>query len=167
MTIDHDWHQEALSDSSFGLGVSLVDHVSVIGETLAPLIDTTNAGPGDCYLATSGDLHLATIGDFSWPRTAGWWSRRPVTNEESWPTPRRLPRCCSTSWPSWPPIAYDDYSDHRQGWEVGSGSGIRHPLPPAPPKGTHDTTMRSCGMGHPPSTTIADAALRRILGSET
>jgi hypothetical protein len=66
------------------------------------------------------------------------------------------------------PIAYDDYySDHRQGWEVGSGSGIRHPLPPAPPKGTHDTTMRSWGMGHPPSTTIADAALRRILGSET
>ena len=64
MMIDHDWHQEALSDSSFGLGVSLVDHVSVIGETLAPLIDTTNAGPGDCYLATSGDLHLATIGDF-------------------------------------------------------------------------------------------------------
>ena len=36
MMIDHDWHQEALSDSSFGLGGSLVDHVSVIGETLAP-----------------------------------------------------------------------------------------------------------------------------------
>jgi O-acetyl-ADP-ribose deacetylase len=35
-----------------------------------------------------------------------------------------------------PPIAYDDYSDHREGWEVGSGSGIRHPLPPAPPTGT-------------------------------
>ena len=64
MMIDHDWHQEALSDSSFGLGVSLVDDVSVIGETLAPLIDTTNAGPGDCYLATGGDLHLATSGDF-------------------------------------------------------------------------------------------------------
>jgi hypothetical protein len=31
-----------------------------------------------------------------------------------------------------PPIAYDDYSDHSEGWEVGWGSGIRHPRPPVP-----------------------------------
>ena len=30
-----------------------------------------------------------------------------------------------------PPIAYADYFDHDEGWEVGWGSGIRHP--PAPP----------------------------------
>jgi O-acetyl-ADP-ribose deacetylase (regulator of RNase III) len=42
-----------------------------------------------------------------------------------------------------PPIAYDDYSDHSEGWEVGWASGIRHPLPPVPPKGTSDTTIRS------------------------
>ena len=32
-----------------------------------------------------------------------------------------------------PPIAYADYFDHDEGWEVGWGSGIRHPHPPAPP----------------------------------
>lgn len=38
-----------------------------------------------------------------------------------------------------PPIAYDDYSDHSEGWEVGSGSGIRHPLPPASRSATSTT----------------------------
>ncbi len=34
------------------------------------LIDTTNTGGGDFYLATSGDFYLATSEDFfSWPRT--------------------------------------------------------------------------------------------------
>jgi hypothetical protein len=42
-----------------------------------------------------------------------------------------------------PPIAYDDYSDHSEGWEVGSDSGIRHPHPPVPPEDTSDTTIRS------------------------
>jgi O-acetyl-ADP-ribose deacetylase (regulator of RNase III) len=35
-----------------------------------------------------------------------------------------------------PPIAYADYFDDDKGWEVGWGSGIRHPHPPVPPKGT-------------------------------
>jgi hypothetical protein len=31
------------------------------------------------------------------------------------------------------PIAYADYFDEKRGWEIGWGSGIRHPEPPAPP----------------------------------
>jgi hypothetical protein len=31
------------------------------------------------------------------------------------------------------PIAYADYFDEKRGWEIGWGSGIRHPHPPAPP----------------------------------
>lgn len=31
------------------------------------------------------------------------------------------------------PIAYADYFDDTAGWEVGWGSGLRHPHPPAPP----------------------------------
>lgn len=31
------------------------------------------------------------------------------------------------------PIAYADYFDEQRGWEIGWGSGIRHPHPPAPP----------------------------------
>lgn len=31
------------------------------------------------------------------------------------------------------PIAYADYFDGSEGWEVGWGSGIRHPRPPRPP----------------------------------
>jgi hypothetical protein len=31
------------------------------------------------------------------------------------------------------PIAYADYFDVKRGWEIGWGSGIRHPHPPAPP----------------------------------
>jgi hypothetical protein len=42
-----------------------------------------------------------------------------------------------------PPISYDDYSDHSDGWEVGSGSGIRHPHPPVLPEDANDTTMTS------------------------
>jgi len=41
------------------------------------------------------------------------------------------------------PIAYADYFDHDKGWEIGWGSGIRHPHPPVPPKGTNDTTITS------------------------
>ncbi|WP_166380852.1 macro domain-containing protein [Catellatospora methionotrophica] len=36
-----------------------------------------------------------------------------------------------------PPIAYADYFDDTEGWEVGWGSGIRHPRPPASP--SHQT----------------------------
>jgi O-acetyl-ADP-ribose deacetylase (regulator of RNase III) len=32
-----------------------------------------------------------------------------------------------------PPIAYAEYFDEDKGWEVGWGSGIRHPHPPIPP----------------------------------
>lgn len=32
-----------------------------------------------------------------------------------------------------PPVAYADYFDDTAGWEVGWGSGIRHPQPPARP----------------------------------
>ena len=32
-----------------------------------------------------------------------------------------------------PPVAYADYFDDTAGWEIGWGSGIRHPHPPAPP----------------------------------
>jgi O-acetyl-ADP-ribose deacetylase (regulator of RNase III) len=42
-----------------------------------------------------------------------------------------------------PPVAYADYFDHDKGWEIGWGSGIRHPHPPVPPKGTNDTTITS------------------------
>ena len=31
-------------------------------------------------------------------------------------------------------IAYADYLDASQGWEIGSGSDIRYPRPPASPK---------------------------------
>jgi hypothetical protein len=31
------------------------------------------------------------------------------------------------------PIAYADYFDEKPGWEIGWGSGTRHPDPPAPP----------------------------------
>jgi O-acetyl-ADP-ribose deacetylase len=32
-----------------------------------------------------------------------------------------------------PPIAYADYFEHSEGWEVGWDSGIRHPHRPVPP----------------------------------
>ena len=32
-----------------------------------------------------------------------------------------------------PPVAYADYFDDTDGWEIGWGSGLRHPHPPAPP----------------------------------
>ena len=32
-----------------------------------------------------------------------------------------------------PPVAYADYFDDTAGWEIGWGSGVRHPHPPEPP----------------------------------
>ena len=33
-----------------------------------------------------------------------------------------------------PPVAYADYFDDAAGWEIGWGSGVRHPQPPEPPR---------------------------------
>ena len=44
-----------------------------------------------------------------------------------------------------PPIAYAEYFDESNGWEVGWGTGIRHPRPPAPPnerETSHSITRR-------------------------
>lgn len=54
-----------------------------------------------------------------------------------------------------PPIAYADHFDAGQGWEIGWGSGIRHPRPPQPA----DTTSRRPAPVQPcPSASPADDA---------
>jgi O-acetyl-ADP-ribose deacetylase len=71
------------------------------------------------------------------------------------------------------PIAYADYFDDDEGWEVGWGSGIRHPHPPPPPKPTNTTPKRSARMRRLTSTPITDDSptllhrLDAILGEAT
>ncbi|MFZ0530580.1 MAG: hypothetical protein WAL91_08600, partial [Propionicimonas sp.] len=36
-----------------------------------------------------------------------------------------------------PPVVYADYFDDVAGWEIGWGSGLHHPHPPAPPGALH------------------------------
>ena len=59
------------------------------------------------------------------------------------------------------PIAYADYFDVSEGWEIGWGTGIRHPRPPRPA----DTTSRGpVPMQPPPSTSSTnDAAEEGLL----
>ena len=54
-----------------------------------------------------------------------------------------------------PPVAYADYFDATQGWEIGWGSGIKHPRPPRP---TNATSRRPAAMQPVSSTSPANEA---------
>lgn len=59
------------------------------------------------------------------------------------------------------PIAYADYFDASEGWEIGWGTGIRHPRPPRP---ADTTSRRPVPMQPPPSTSSTNDtdALNRL-----
>ena len=63
-----------------------------------------------------------------------------------------------------PPVAYADYFDASAGWEIGWGSGIRHPRPPKP---ATITPRRSAPMPSLPPTSIPDDTANALYRLET
>ncbi|MBV5247066.1 macro domain-containing protein [Mycolicibacterium sp. PAM1] len=63
-----------------------------------------------------------------------------------------------------PPIAYAEYFDASAGWEIGWGSGNRHPCPPKP---AITTRRRSAPMPSLPSTSMSDNTANALYRLET
>ncbi|WP_425005598.1 macro domain-containing protein [Mycolicibacterium sp. S3B2] len=66
------------------------------------------------------------------------------------------------------PVAYDDYFDASEGWEIGCGSGVKYPRPPSPPAsaqvGATSIPTTSDAAGTQSDLDRLDAVLQRATG---